>query len=220
MKNYIILLALLVVACGGNSDESSDQEKLKNGDPNAQQVDSSKVEKTEDSDIEENDSDEEEMDLSDCAVDFDAYIMDPSESATNVRKTPGGEVITEISPAVDHAVHIIGVKGKWFKIDFIEPFDTDAEGNPLAYDIPGQFGWIHQSVLELGTRNYGNQTLNFYEKPDQKSAISFTIDQEFYGMPVNACGDYVKLQGEYEGKKVSGWVKKEWLCSNPLTTCS
>lgn len=162
----------------------------------------------------------EEIPMEDCMVDFEAYISDPSETPTNVRKAPGGKVITTMKTDLEHVVHVIGVEGEWFKIDHIEPFGYD-EGVPLdAYDIPGQYGWVHQSVLQIGTRNYGGQKISFKDKPYDHGKDLHVIQEEFYGMPINACGDYIELKGEMNGKTIQGWVKKEWICANPLTTCS
>ena len=55
-----------------------------------------------------------------------------------------------------------------------------------------------------------------YDFPNGKNVVSFIRTTE-YGLRINdICGSWVQII--YKGKM--GWVKDEWLCGNPWTSCS
>lgn len=149
-------------------------------------------------------------------ISFTAYVKDPDLiNPTNIRKSPGGEVITELEKGSDYMVEIIGQKNGWFKISRVDVFDNN------AVDVPGQFGWMHYSVLAVRTRNYANQKLNVYSSPDKTSKTAGVIKEETEVRFMKIYKDYVFIHfTDSNGKKVEGWIKKEWLCGNPVTNCS
>ena len=83
-------------------------------------------------------------------------------------------------------------------------------------DLPDQSGWIHHSVVSVGTRNYGGQEIPLMDEPNGTKQTG-AILRESYGVKIiGLCGEWVKIQHN----KNKGWVKAEWLCGNPFTTCS
>jgi hypothetical protein len=221
MKNLLFFaLVFLVISCSENSEENTEKSKSPT-DVSLTETDTlaesnPKLENT----LVEEEEKVEPFSSDECLIDFLAYVFDPSETPTNVRKSPGGKVLMTMKTDLEHVVHIIDIDGKWMKIDHIEPVGYD-EGIPLdSYDIPGKTAWVHQSVLQIGTRNYGDQALDFYVAPDVESEVLFTLNEVYYGNPVAACGDFIQLELVIDGKKMKGWINKEWLCANPLTTCS
>lgn len=149
-------------------------------------------------------------------ISFTAYVKDPDlANPTNIRKTPGGEVITELERGSDYMVEIVGQKNGWFKISRVDVFDNN------AIDVPGQFGWMHHSVLAVRTRNYANQKLNLYLLPEKTSKITGVIKEETEVRFTKINKNYVFIRfTDSNGKKVEGWINKEWLCGNPVTNCS
>ncbi|MBK8951281.1 MAG: hypothetical protein IPM85_01895 [Chitinophagaceae bacterium] len=149
-------------------------------------------------------------------ISFTAYVQDPDlVNPTNIRQTPGGEVITELEKGSDYMVEIVGQKNGWFKISRVDVFDNN------AIDVPGQFGWMHYSVLAVRTRNYANQKLNVYASPDKTSKIAGIIKEETEVRFTKFNKGYVFIRfTDNKGKKVEGWIEKEWLCGNPVTNCS
>ena len=111
-------------------------------------------------------------------------------------------------------VHIVESNEGWFKIDGVIAFDN-------VIDIPGQFGWIHHSVLSVSTRNYGGQSISLYENPTSSSKEIATVKNEvslrFSKLYENFA--FVNFVDE-SGKKVEGWMDVEWLCGNPVTNCN
>jgi len=80
----------------------------------------------------------------------------------------------------------------------------------------GGQAWIHSSVISVGTRNYGGQTIQILDSPENGKSIG-TITKESYGLRIlSLCGSWVKIS--YKG--ISGWVSNEWICGIPWTNCS
>lgn len=221
MKTQLIVLTsflLFLVGCGSieESDASKKYQQKVSEDISTDEVSEESTDIEEDSEIEDQASSSTEI----CSVDFSAYINNPSGTATNVRKSPGGEVVVQLTNAVDHEIHLIAKEDKWYMLDKVEPFDYDSDGDPISYDIPGGNAWIHQSVLEIGTRNYGNQEMKIFAQPFADAEVLNTVTVELYGTPIDACGEYIKISAKNGDRVIEGWIKKEWVCSNPVTTCS
>ncbi len=143
-----------------------------------------------------------------------AYINDPDEvNPTNVRATPGGEIVLKLPQNDDYMINITGVQYGWFLVDYIYGFGNDSE-----YEIPNKKAWIHGSVIELGTRNYGSQAYDLLNEPNGKNII-VTINFETFVKLKDIKGDWVQVVWENEGKKYTGWIEKDKLCGNPLTNC-
>jgi SH3-like domain-containing protein len=145
-----------------------------------------------------------------------AYVQDPdTENPTNIRKDPGGEILVSLKKSGEYMVEIVGQKNAWFKINKIQVFDTE------DVDIPGKTGWMHYSVLAVRTRNYADQSLNVYSLPDKKSKITAVIKEETEVRFKKINKGYVLiLFTDNKGKNVKGWIKKDWLCGNPVTNCN
>ncbi|MGE5355934.1 MAG: SH3 domain-containing protein [Deltaproteobacteria bacterium] len=145
-----------------------------------------------------------------------AYVQDPDkENPTNIRKDPGGEILISLKKSGEYMVEIIGQKNAWFKINKIQVFDTE------AVDIPGKTAWMHFSVLAVRTRNYADQSLNVYSLPNMKSKITAVIKEETEVRFKKINNDYVLIRfTDSKGKNVEGWIKKDWLCGNPVTNCN
>jgi SH3-like domain-containing protein len=83
-------------------------------------------------------------------------------------------------------------------------------------EIPNGEGWIHGSVIGVDTRNYGGQTLELLDSPINGNVVG-EIKEQVYGLKLkDICGRWVQV--DYKG--IVGWIDSNWLCGNPLTTCS
>jgi len=139
---------------------------------------------------------------------------DPDQSGTNIRNSPGGSIIAKITPSKcpdGCVINIVGASNGWFKIK------GNIEGpEGIGLTLPNGTGWIHGSVISIGTRNYGGQKIRLLDAPKNGRVVG-TINEESYGLRVkDLCGSWVKV--EYKGKV--GWISQEWVCGNPWTTCS
>ena len=204
---FLCLIALLNFSCGEKKSETNNTSEIT--------LQESKIETTTESNVETTLT-EEVKEISDNAQDrhlLPVYLNDPDKSGTNIRKTPKGDVAIKIVQKGEDDYYFISlsdVKEGWFKVGEI----TDIEGNTI--EIKDSEGWIHGSVLGVDTRNYGNQTIELLETPESGKVVG-TIKEPSYGLKLKDMkGEWIKV--EYKG--ISGWVKREWLCGNPLTTCS
>ena len=152
------------------------------------------------------------VNINTCVISLDAYIEDPSETATNVRKTPGGEVVLELPYAQDdYFLTIVDQKGDWFQVNSIEGIEE-------SYDLPDGGAWVHNSVVGASTRNYANQEIVLYSSDDENAKKIDVISTEIALHILAVCGEWVKVKTEPDHSV--GWIKKEWICGNPLTTCA
>ena len=142
-----------------------------------------------------------------------AYIDDPTNLSTNVRNNPEGQVILELPKDADYFIYIIAQKNRWFLVHEIHGVESNL-------DIPGGKGWIHGSVIGFGTRNYGGESLGLFSEPDSLSDLVTTIDHESGVRLVEIKEGWIKVEWEDDyGLWFQGWIRKEWLCGNPLTNC-
>ena len=160
------------------------------------------------------------------------YVNDPDPSGlTNIRDTPSGKVIGRIGDPKNHPkrvassveeqmmwdgapdddatiVTIFNPKNGWWQI-----LEDTVDGIKIKDQA-----WIHYSVLEMRTRNYGRQPLKLYAKPSASSSVMATItEEESRVRPMDLSED-----GEWTKVKCSagtGWIETSWLCGNPYTTC-
>ncbi len=139
------------------------------------------------------------------AQDMLEAMLTDSDETTNIRSTPGGNVVMKLNSGKDDSMKayvfmLTSPQNGWWKIDDLWNAADDEEETVLQGSDTGEY-WIHYSVLGVDTRNYGGQELY----------------QELTLMPIDVQGDWVKVK--VSGFDVIGWIEVEWLCSNPLTNC-
>ncbi|MEZ4923431.1 MAG: hypothetical protein R2780_09695 [Crocinitomicaceae bacterium] len=199
-KSLYILACLALFSCGGSSSEN---ESLNEND----QVFETTEEVIEEV-IEE---------VSTCETDgISVYLSDPDESGTNIRNAPNGDVVGQLvkdeEDNMEFFITALEAKDGWIRIEN----KVENMGNAFEFNEGGEC-WIHGSVLGVDTRNYGNQVISMHADPDHESAEVGKIDKEMYGLhPLDKCGKWMK----FKVNGTTGWVHEEWLCGNPLTTCS
>ena len=145
------------------------------------------------------------------------FISDDTGTPTNVRNTPKGEVVAKLNPTSGIMLAVEYQKNGWWEIsdgnycdpdnDFKEEYPT---GSTTGY-------WIHYSVLALGTRNYGGQTLHLRKSPSSKAKSVYSFKEEIILRPMEIKGEWVKVQTA-DGKH-TGWIEDEWLCGNSVSNC-
>jgi SH3-like domain-containing protein len=209
MKKIVFIFAILAVSCG------SDEETIENI-----------VATVEDSELGMNqdttDAEEEgelmimETVLFDEGVTLGAYVSDPGTEPTNVRMSPGGDVIIELQRVCEHQVTIVGVAHGWFKVNSIWGVDNEEE----TYE--NIEGYIHGSILAVDTRNYGGEEIYLLNAPDEHSEQLLVINHEMSFTLVDASKDgaWVKVRTRGAGEKKTGWIQRDWLCGSIVTLCS
>ncbi len=165
--------------------------------------------------IEDNSEEEiiESFEGNNCVVEMEVYLSDNSGSPTNIREVPGGDVDLVLPVDDDYLFEVIGFKDGWFKIKSIWASGGD------EFVMTDNEGWIHRSVVGVGTRNYGGQELSVYKEADPDSGISGFIQEETSLKILDVCDDWVKVEFNQAGEVIEGWIEKEWVCGNPVTNC-
>lgn len=208
MKKLTIGLSIaILMACGGKNQEAQASSSVQN---------STEASKKEAQLSETNSETAEPDEKTDCSesrllVSWD----DPDQSGTNIRNGPSGKVIATIYPNEFEdgcMLEIVEASNGWFRIQGA----IQSAGGMNDIVLPNNEGWIHNSVISVGTRNYGGQTIQILDSPKNGNSVG-KITKESYGLRVlDLCGDWVKIK--YKG--TIGWVSNEWICGVPWTTCS
>ena len=143
------------------------------------------------------------------------FISDKDKNGTNVRNAPNGDVIGQIKKPGVFSLTVFNPQNGWWQI-LNGYVSEDMEGeNDYEFD---EDAWIHYSVLGIGTRNYGGQTIPLYTAPGEGSPVAGKItEQEATVRPLDVSedGEWVKVKWN----DVTGWIDTYWLCANALTTC-
>lgn len=142
------------------------------------------------------------------------FTYDNSGKFTNVRNAPKGKVVDKIPTEVCAMIGVEKPTNGWWKI-IGDTYDTGDDEGTLKGSTTGY--WIHYSVLAMGTRNYGGQTLYIRQSPSASAPVVYKFKKEIRLRPMDIKGEWVKVQ-TFDGK-FTGWIEEEWLCGNSLTNC-
>lgn len=132
-------------------------------------------------------------------------------AAPNPSSKVVGEIIDMGGEEVETTIQIIGYSNGWVKIRkaYNSEFDATFEGT----------GWISAARVTVSTQRLdGNMKkgVTLYGKPSSKSKNLGTIPNEEFVKVVGF--DCFGLKVKYKNK--IGWLSKDQLCGNPVTTCS
>ncbi len=144
-----------------------------------------------------------------------AYIIDNDGPVTNIRNAPKGKVVAKLPTNQALVVELLSVKGEWFKIDkVVEQYGDDEKEIVLKGSKTGY--WIHNSLLSFTIAGDPKGCLRV--KPSKEAKAVRTADgADLTLRPISLQGEWVKVvttDGKY-----SGWIHRDKICSNPLTTC-
>ena len=142
------------------------------------------------------------------ACNVTASVIDQDPQGTNVRKTPGGDVIATLRTAQDDwiEVHVIGQAGDWYLID-----RADRVGDDSKTIFRGK-GYMHRTVLGADGLVNGEPIRADHDVRSQQILASEDADQQVFLL--GCWGDFMKVRV----KGGVGWTKA--LCLNQRTTCS
>jgi hypothetical protein len=137
-------------------------------------------------------------------------VIDPDPSGSNVRKTPGGDVIATLrTPRTGDdwiEVHVVGQTGDWFAID-----RADLVGDARKTIFRGS-GYMHGSVL--GADGLVNGEPIRVEPAADSPQILASEEGDQQAFLLGCSGDFMKIRV----KGGAGWTKS--LCLNQRTTCA
>jgi hypothetical protein len=149
----------------------------------------------------------------DAGCSLSGWVQDNDKKGTNVRATPmvtGKAVSVFPFPSDDGEqviVEIIGYKNGWLKIRSAETVDGTELLNKVA--------WISAKKVTASVETKNNKPATLYAGPTRKSRKIGTIPNETL---ISIAGfDCFGFKVSYKGK--TGWLLKDNVCGNPVTTC-
>jgi len=143
------------------------------------------------------------------------YIIDADGPVTNVRNSPGGKVVATLSTSESFVVGLISHKGKWWRIDNCVEQYGDVEKEILLTGSKTGY-WIHRSLLTFTIAGDPTGCLRVSPSPKAK-AVKMALSTELAFHPIAIKGKWVKAVTT-DGK-FTGWIHRDRICFNPLTTC-
>ena len=142
------------------------------------------------------------------------FIVDGS--STNIRRSPGGEILCSLRPDEDYMLDVFDASDGWWRI--LSEVVTTVDGDDIVLAEDGSEAWIHHSVLGMSLRDNDGAPEPLYESPDKTSEVVGKITEPGALVhPVDMAGDasWVKVKWG----KLTGWISFGRLCANPVTTC-
>lgn len=144
-----------------------------------------------------------------------AYIVDASGTPTNVRNAPNGKVVQQLDNEESLVVNLLSAQGNWWRIAPLVEIYGDNEGELTLKGSKSGY-WIHNSVLQFGVA--GDPAGCLRKSPSWKAkAVTIGNSTDMSFRPLAISGQWVKVvttDGRY-----TGWMHRDKICSNPLTTC-
>ena len=143
------------------------------------------------------------------------YIIDNDGPVTNIRNAPRGKVVATLPTNEALVVELLSVKGEWFQIDDdVEQYGDNEKEIELKGSKTGY--WIHRSLLSFTIAGDPDGCLR--SKPSTRGkVVKIGNDSDRNFQPIAIQGKWVKAvttDGKY-----TGWIHKDNICYNPLTTC-
>ena len=155
------------------------------------------------------------------ASSLDVYILDPTDTDTNVRSAPKGKVVAKIPAEGIWMLAVSKPRNGWWQINNGMYYDAVPDNNPDGDAFISLHGsttgyWIHSSCIGFGLVGNGSGH-KFLAAPDNKARAVYIsrIDEQVH--PLELRGDWVKVV-TLDGKH-TGWIPTYLICDNPLTTC-
>lgn len=132
---------------------------------------------------------------------------------TNVRNAPGGKVVDKIPAGGSYTLLIDKIQNGWCHIWKGETVEEE-EGVVRKFKGATDY-WIHSSVI--GANGLGDGGVTLYTTPSKKSKVAYKSTDWTIIRPVEIKGEWLKVR--VDGKKTEGWIRRDEICSNPLTNC-
>ncbi len=136
-----------------------------------------------------------------------------TDSKANIRTAPNGTIVKTLSSEGEYSVDVYEMKDGWCRISPTVYENTVGNDVVLKGSATGDY-WIHKSCL--GANGRGDSKLR--ATPDMDGKVLMDLTDDSLVEPQEIRGAWIKVR-EVKSKK-EGWVLKEELCSNPLTTCA
>jgi len=141
-------------------------------------------------------------------IEVESFTHYNSNEKLDIYNEPfNGKLLKKIDPDEEagYILQIIGVEKDFFKVSF--------------EDLDLKNVWVKKGALGLVTRNYDNQKLNLYGKPNLDSSVSSVLEKEQIVRVLDACNKWAYVETINDGEIKRGWLQPDMQCGNPYTTC-
>ncbi len=91
---------------------------------------------------------------------------------------------------------------------------------PADCTIKRKYVWLKKGDIGMIIQNYGLKDIPIYEQNDTSSNLIGYIQQTEIGQVYDIGKQMVLLKVYNKDKIIKGWIKREYLCGNPYTTCN
>lgn len=135
------------------------------------------------------------------------------KSNMNLRYAPGGEVAVQVPPDI-YVLSVADPTDGWWRITGRMIWAVEGRN----FFLPSGPYWISATLLGLGLRNYGGEPVDLRTEPRDDAPVAGTVTEEAAEVtPLDVTKDFEWVKVRWG--QVSGWVRSEMLCDNPVTNC-
>ena len=135
------------------------------------------------------------------------------KSKMNLRYAPGGEVAVQVPPDI-YVLSVAEPTDGWWRITGRMIWAVEGRN----FFLPSGPYWISATLLGLGLRNYGGEPVDLRTEPRDDAPVAGTVTEEAAEVtPLDVTKDFEWVKVRWG--QVSGWVRSEMLCDNPVTNC-
>ena len=137
-----------------------------------------------------------------------------TSNKVDIRTEPNGKVVFSTENNKEYSLDILKIENGWCLIhdNKIYPNGDDDGIVELKGSTTGQY-WIKAAALGA----HGRSESLLRTTPDMGGKVLMKVTEDDLVEPIELRGEWVKVR-DVKTKK-EGWMLKEELCSNPLTTC-
>ena len=147
-----------------------------------------------------------------------AYIVDNDGPETNIRNAPNGKIVATLPTNDNIIVTLNYVKDGWWNIDDEVFYVGDEEKTETLKGSKTGY-WVHSSLLGFGIAGDHKGALRTAPSSKAKAMKVNAYPGEVTLHPIDIKGKWVKVTFVVNGKKHTGWLHRDRICDNPLTTC-
>jgi hypothetical protein len=144
----------------------------------------------------------------DCYSEMRVYLNDPDTTGTNIRSSPGGEVVGtikngEFDDCIPYFMMAREAKDGWIKIDN----NIECITRGLSFNDGGEC-WIHGSVISVKTPSDVGSGIDLFANTSEDAEIVATISRGSEGLHLlDMCADWIKVSYDDNGTKIEGWTR-------------
>ena len=150
-----------------------------------------------------------------------AYIEDSDGEFTNIRNTPGGEIILQLPTNNVYLVNLSDFQKGWWKIEELVLINENEEEVPYVIPTDTEY-WVHTSCVNSGIRGDGTISFTLLSEPREGA----TVIKEYSAGTLPSILNIIDLSPSKFYLKVKlndgnvGWIPTNIVCYSYFSICS